>query len=181
MADTKFSDFAAGTEVANADQLVGLQGGANVRVTKTMILTGATGENIAFKSAGGFAVSLLTDSALASFELDDSGTATLNADGGFIAQNVAGNWRLQGDSVGNVVLQCAAGKVISIREEGSTSEIQLDGSSDMILLLAAGGVSASYVSAVPGDWDGGSPPTFENALDRLATAVAGLLGTPVPS
>lgn len=37
MADTKFSEFTAASTLANADELVGLQGGANIRATVTVL------------------------------------------------------------------------------------------------------------------------------------------------
>jgi hypothetical protein len=45
-----------------------------------------------------------------------------------------------------------------------------------VALVAAG---ASYTPATPGDWSGNPADAIE-ALDRLAAAVAGLLGGPIP-
>lgn len=45
------------------------------------------------------------------------------------------------------------------------------------------GVANSYIGFIPaaaGDWNGTAPADLKNAVDRLAAAVAGLLGGPIP-
>lgn len=41
-------------------------------------------------------------------------------------------------------------------------------------------VNEAYSPAVPAKWNGTPPATFSQALDRLAAAVEGLLGGPIP-
>jgi len=42
------------------------------------------------------------------------------------------------------------------------------------------GGALPYVAGVPVDWAGAPPATVGEALDRIGTAVAGLLGVPIP-
>ena len=38
----------------------------------------------------------------------------------------------------------------------------------------------TYTAATPGNWSGTPPTTLGTAIDRLSTAVEGLLGGPIP-
>lgn len=40
--------------------------------------------------------------------------------------------------------------------------------------------AAAYSAGTPADWDTSAPETTKDAIDRLASAVAGLLAGPVP-
>jgi len=52
---------------------------------------------------------------------------------------------------------------------------------DVLKLATKGnGSGMLYTPAYAGDWDTSDPPNVQAALDRLANAVAGLLGTPIP-
>lgn len=51
--------------------------------------------------------------------------------------------------------------------------VEFAGSADQAAAL-------SYTPGTPGDWAPTAPTTQGEALDRLATAVAGLLGGPIP-
>lgn len=73
-------------------------------------------------------------------------------------------------------------KVDSIN--GLTGAITLD-AGDGIDIAPTGNtltISATdaYVPTTPADWDGTAPATIQEALDRLASAVVGLLGGPIP-
>jgi hypothetical protein len=53
-----------------------------------------------------------------------------------------------------------------------------------ILVSGTGSVtvdgSSLYVAVTPGNWAGNPPTTVQDAIERLAAAVAGLLGNPIP-
>lgn len=53
MADLKISDMTAASEVANADVVPVVQAGANVKASRALLLTAASGEAIALSGAGG--------------------------------------------------------------------------------------------------------------------------------
>ena len=62
------------------------------------------------------------------------------------------------------------------------NDTQLRGSSGLPRSKSAvklGDLLEKYVPAASADWNG-SPSTVQEAIDRLASAVAGLLMTPVP-
>jgi len=42
------------------------------------------------------------------------------------------------------------------------------------------GVAPAYAAGTPADWATAAPTTVSEAIDRLATAVAGILAVPIP-
>lgn len=49
-----------------------------------------------------------------------------------------------------------------------------------LVSVAADATTTPYTAGVPGNWGGAAPTDIETAIDRIAAAVAGLLGGPIP-
>jgi hypothetical protein len=62
----------------------------------------------------------------------------------------------------------------------ATPDIQYDASSFPNGNVTVQLVQLQFVAGTPADWAGSPPATIQAAIDRLGTAVAGLLGVPIP-
>lgn len=49
-----------------------------------------------------------------------------------------------------------------------------------LVSVAADATTTPYTAGLPGNWGGAAPTDIETAIDRIAAAVAGLLGGPIP-
>lgn len=63
--------------------------------------------------------------------------------------------------------------------DGTRLDYQLQAGSGLWRLVSWSSDGDPYVAGAPGDWDTAPPTTRKDALDRIAAAVAGLLGTPI--
>lgn len=184
MADTKISALAAGTAMANAEVTVVVQGGTDVKMSKTLFLTAKAGEILSLLgNAGGFMQFLVSgqvniaspagqscnmaDGAGGSIYLDGAGTfvaicttMSLNSEDGPGADMVF-------DSGGNI--QIDAGAAFHI----------LNGNGQGIIAPLAGPNISLPGTDTSGAFAGGFTD-FIAAFFRMAVAVQALqLGTPI--
>jgi len=167
MADEKFSDMPSATSCAQADLVCISQGGVSKKVSHTNFLTG-----------DGSALLALNQSSTA-FAIDAAGQAYV--------QVVAGqNYSIVMGLI-QVMLCTASGDVALDAKLGNT--LYLGNSGDSIVMGNAGVSSVTiqglYVDvtnhvATPSNWMGAQPVLVRTAIDRIAAAVVGLLGTQIP-
>jgi len=173
---TKFSEFPAGTELANADLVVGIQAGDNCQATKEMILTGAAGEDEVVKCSAGQKVCMNTDSGDATFEVRDNGETYLEVSG-------TSEWRFGAsgpyfgfDANGGVAIVCGiAGQEIAIQVSGNCGII-FDVNTDTSHLFGTNIVIDFNSSGTTIMWQTAPPADYQQALNRLTAAVFNLLG-----
>lgn len=82
-------------------------------------------------------------------------------------------------STGGIVnIACVTGQKLFLKN--GSAVISIVGSGGITLHDTSGSSAVvTYVAGTPGNWSG-SPTDFSHAIDRLAAAVAGLLGGPIP-
>lgn len=158
MPDLKISQMNPAPLVDNADLIPIVQAGANFFATRDQLLI-AHAEPITFGNDVGYVL-----------QVDGSNNWSL-----FFGPGVASAFTL--DALGNVVLGVCT--TFSVVGPGS-AEITIDAAGEINLTPAPGfTVQIFYSPASPGDWSG-LPTDLVSAVDRIAAAVAGLLGGPIP-
>lgn len=153
----KISAMTPATEMFLADVLPIVQAGANLKATKQQILDAATAEATRMNSSASTFFELQTDG---SFYFKESGTMRFAYDvpGGAFAVNAVSFFQLT--SAGTSQIATAAG-ILTLQSNPGFNVVIV------------------YVPAAPGNWV--IPPVdLVAAVDRLAAAVAGLLGGPIP-
>lgn len=140
MADTKISDMAAATAVADADLIPIVQGGVNLSATRALLLSGDGAENVALVAGSGSNAAVRNTDFSNVLVIPESGQVQLLA-GTSILLHTVGQIRLQSDGGQNVV---------------------------------------DWTDPTPGNWDTSVPTSTSEALVRIASALAGLLGGPIP-
>jgi len=180
MADEKISALAAATECANADLFVIVQGGGNKKLTKTLLLTGAGGEGLVLKALTGDAIVLNTDSGDAQFSVSDNGDVGWHCEGNFNGVLTDGTDvdTFTGIAGGGYQFSVSAVSTWIIVTTG-TGQVMVDGVGNNFQVTNFTAINIEYLPATSGDWSG-DPAWDREAIDRLAAAVAGLLGTPIP-
>jgi hypothetical protein len=191
----KWSVFPVAPNVLNADILATVQAGLNYQTTRPVMLSAVPGEaiqlvnglNILGIDAGGncgcvcntpLLLYLQYDSTLV-FDVQNPGGVTLNALPGLPLSINCNGTNIFIDSAGALTITMVAGQDLEI----------LGSNAAALTMSAAGGTTledglsgtcqVSYVPSVPGNW-AGNPVGLADAVNRLAEAVAGLLGTPIP-
>lgn len=167
---SKISALPAAADIANADVVAGLRSGVNVKIDRPTYLTAKAGEAIALNSIVG------------KVEIDAAGRVTLLFTLGqlFQIKDSALVTYIEVGPTGTLNFQVPNGQSIDLT--GSLGGQILIDPSGVVTINCAGGVSAEidYFPATPGDWVGGNPVEMHIAIDRIAAAVAGLLGGPIP-
>ena len=188
MADEKISAMPAATSVGNADLLPIVQGGVNKRATKILFLTQSTGEPIGLVGPG-----------VAIIRIDSAGGLQLTAEAGQPVQILVGTSGLYLSPSGDSVLQASLAHRLVLSSYSGLASVVATGTEDLILSCLGGGtlefnhnaaivmnpnvgsvINIAYQDGTVGAWAVGPPSTIREAVDRLATAVAGLLGVPIP-
>ncbi len=170
MADTKISAMTVATAVINADLIPIVSAGANFSATKQLLLSGTPTEEIALQPGVGGNACFGIPGSLTNIILDDAlGQMDMITDN---ALNItAGTTLTLIGTTGGVVCVAnytpAAGPFI-----GVPGTVQ--GNLDTIWAALV------YSAAGPLNWNMSPPITYFAAIDRLAAAVAGLLGTAIP-
>lgn len=161
----KISDL-ANAAVNNTDLFTFARPPDNFSCTRGVILTGAPGEDISLKGDGG------------SLDIPSSGDVALNAITS-VTLNVGGTL-LQIDAAGNVQLVLNGGANFTVNF-ASGSLFQLDNATGAIFLNVVGdNPQINYDdSAAPGNFVS-TPALLADAVTHIASAVAGLLGSPIP-
>jgi hypothetical protein len=163
-----------------------VQTGVTVQTTVTDILAGAGSGGYPHwvtPSSGFLKWESLANPAQVFFKLEDAGTVT-----GGCADSYTFSWN---QSAGSDFVQETWGASSLNRTAFNNAIIKLEASGAGSLLISAQfnkiveagftSTSRQYITGTPASWGGpGNPPDVETALDRLAVAVAGLLGVPIP-
>ena len=145
-------------------------GGVNMKIFRGKLLAAAAGEDIAIQSDIG------------------DGAVYVSADGQVEIVIAAGQEYTLKRGTASLVLVSAAGDMTTTMESSCAWSVTANGSSFKIDSYGKVQIIANVMQPVEIDykpWYGGanwafSPLFDKDAIDRLAAAVAGLLGTPVP-
>jgi hypothetical protein len=166
----KISAMTPATDCNNADVIPAVQAGANVKMTRDAFLTAVGVEFLTLTGAGG-------DSSIV---LGVGGQLALafGSAGGFGLSDETQTYII---AVNPVPFIIQADRLIQINNTTSGASIAIDAGGGDISIITGGGQSVviSYTSLVPAAW-AGAPADLANAVDRLASAVSGLLGTGIP-
>jgi len=179
MADTKISALPAGGVPANGEVFPSVQAAVTVKVTKAQLLSAKAGENFQVSGAAGQQISLIFASLNSYVQMDDAGNVAINSVAGFQFGNIAGGNNFQGDATGRVSMTATGMGVAFVGTAGGPS-MQTNPGPNTVVFVAAGGMVCPYIAGVPGQWNIAPPPDYNTAINRLAAAVFGLLGGPIP-
>lgn len=162
---SKISALPASAVVRKTDLFTFARPPGNFSVVQDVMLTAEPGAEIKLESDGG------------KFTIDALGDALVDVVDGFTIQ-IAANPIFDIDVTGNVSVSPPAGAFVSFIVDTASFVMDAAGNVQLIVVLGAT-LTLSYHPSTPGDWSG-SPSHVWEALDRLAAAVAGLLGGPIP-
>jgi len=180
MADEKISALSAATDCANADLFVIVQGGGNKKLTKALLLTNGPSESLILKAETGSGIFLNTDSGDAQFSVSDNGDVGWHVEGNFLGVLTDGVNvdQFSGIAGAGYEFDVSAVSTFIVNTTG-TGQLMVDGVGNNFSLQNFASIFIEYKPATSGDWSG-DPAWDKDAIDRLAAAVAGLLGTPIP-
>jgi hypothetical protein len=167
---SKISALPAATFMANIDLLTIVQTGVNYKITRDLVLLGTGIDDMFLAVANGAGV-----------YVDGVGEVALTV--------LAGHAFTIGDTAAATYFEVSIHGAVTIEAlAGQTIDISCNGC--QIALLAAGGINIfpnagqhvviGYEVVTSGVWATSSPADFETAIARLAVAVRGLLGVPIP-
>lgn len=184
MPDTKISAFPAAANVVNADELPIVQALVNAKCTRQQLLEAGIGENITVKAQGLNSVSLESGMAGEKVVLDDTFGYVGNSVIGWITVITGTNGYIQLSSTGAVLISSHGGGAnLVLSNAGTGQSIALTGAGAQIVFVSPAGVFIPFLIQAPGaigNWAVGVPVDYNLAINRLAAAVAGLLGGPIP-
>lgn len=169
MASTAISDMTGATQVANADLLPIVSGGVNQQATKQLFLTGAAGESIVLLGCAGGTISVGTGGSVG-MQANTGGVAAMGGGGGGV---------ITCNALGSITIFEQTGQGITIG--GGSYGISIGPSGLTLGIPAMGNVTINWTAATPGNWGGTGPSSdLVSSVERIAVAVAGLLGGPIP-
>jgi len=184
MADTKISAFPAATNVVNADELPIVQTLVNAKVTRSLLLTGGTGEDIQVVSSLNQRVVLRTDTGQELISVDDVFGCLIIGTFGISLMDVGASALIQLTGAGALNLNSTPGQAVTVGSYGAANaSMTMPGGAGPIVFTANQGMTCPFVIQAPGavgNWAVGVPADYNLAINRLAAAVAGLLGGPIP-
>lgn len=160
----KISALPPATVCNLADLITAVQAGVNVSMVREIFLQANTGEAVYMNNLQGVF-----------FSCEDA--AGIQAD-------IVGQEFLLNDSVNNDsfsmtggIWGLTCGISLTLAVAGGSSNVTVDSSG---VTIGGPTVSISFNAGSPTDWAGSAPIDIRDAIDRLATAVAGLLGHAIP-
>lgn len=155
------------TEVNDSDVFPVVQGGINYKAERQQILKASSGLNVRLDSST--CRMIVDDTGLLSWEQDSGTLVDLKWDG---------NTWLGITSSGGISLNGLASKDIDFNNGGS--KISVKGSGDISIVQSPGAtIAIDFTPLTSSDWKVSDPTTIEEAIDRIASAVAILLGGPI--
>ena len=165
---SKISALLSSGNVENGDDFVLARGAGNKKCGRTFFLTAISTEDIGFTHDSGSLVALKPNGHV---------WITTGSGGIFILSNSTSSFVVSLSDTNCAFDFTGAGFV---RFQNNAGTLQIDATGQVNLFASPGNVVAiQYVPTFPASW--GAPATdVWLALDRLAAAVAGLLGFPVP-
>lgn len=187
MAIIPIPSFPAATYVEGTDLLPIVQSGTDKKATRDELLTASPTSQIEITSTVGGSILLDTTGAIFQESATGQTWGAGDASGNDMFWDGNGNFTINCQSPTPGVWTVLFGAVSYFQCDGSdnvTMQVAgnfyvLAGSAGSIFASAANGWTITYHPVTPHHWSG--PPTdLLSAVDRLAAAVAGLLGTPIP-
>jgi len=177
MADMKISAMPAATQIANADIMPIVQGGANKKCTRQLMLTAAVGEDITILGASGQVINIFSDSGATTLVLDDGGGCVWTSDSMQFLSGGGGSSSFDMLATGDIAFVSPAGTEIKLdANAGGAVLILAPNVGGPSSLIDANGVVVSYLVAVSGDWNGAAPTDLAAAVDRCAALLKVLNG-----
>jgi len=183
MSDTKISAMTPAASMLNADILPIVSAGANFSVSKTLLLTAAAGEAIFVSSAAAGSAVLTTATGQAQTQVNDAFGVLVQADAGYVLQQAGLATNLAVSNLGAVNWQSAGGAATMTVQAGPGSSMVMNDAAGTVVFVCAAGMICPFVIQAPGaigNWAVGVPADYNLAINRLAAAVAGLLGGAIP-
>jgi len=168
MPTEKFSAFASAGTFGSTDEIVGLVGADNARFLRSVLNTYGAGGPIFLNTPASYVY--IDDTP--DIEIAVGSGGTINWLWNFI--NV-----LSLDSSGNFTISGPGGKPFNILNQGANITIDAAGIISVISKSNASSI-VSYTPSNSADWQTSDPPDMAAAINRIAAAVAGLLGGPIP-
>jgi hypothetical protein len=165
---SKISALPAAATFADTDLLDSVVGGVNKKLTRAVLLTATSGENL----------NLITDNA--SVFVDGAGNVQITVLPGqtFALGNGAAVF-FSANPSGIVTIECASAQAIELNHPiGSSISLNFDGT---IAITTHAGAKAfvSYAPIASGNW-AGAPTNIVDAIDRIAAVVSAGGASPIP-
>lgn len=179
MADQKISDMTAATSVGNADLVPIVQSGLNKKATREQLLTSDPMGGIVLVALGGGTFGGTTIGGETAFQGDASGFI-------LTAPYFSYNWgpgynsNYTGTSDGGWYLSFETDTTCQVFDNSARVLLSLDSLLEKITITANLGVFVTYIASVPSDWATSPPADMNTAINRLASAVRILRGSPIP-
>jgi hypothetical protein len=181
MADTKISAMTAATSVLNADEVPIVHAGVNFRTSRALLLVAGAAENIELLGSAGQAVHVAGFGLNGLLNIGVGGVVELSGVFVGLQAGPGGATNISLLSNGDIDIVTAPTRLIQIGDSGGLNLINIQtGGAPPFQIISTQSVFVTYVAANPLNWVGGSPTDFAAAIDRIATAVAGLLAGPIP-
>jgi len=179
MADEKISDMLPVGHCEDADILPMVQGGLNVKVAKSVFLTGGTGEAMVITENSSHTARFVSSTGNASVGVQLN-QAFVTAPQCSMTGGVAAESFVLIDSSGNATVRFKNGQAGKFSNEDEDAGLFIDNAGGTVEIKNGSGVIVWFVDSTPANWASSPPPDMQAALIRISAAVAGLLGTPIP-
>jgi len=183
MADTKISAMLACMDVKNADILPIVQAGANFKATRTQLLTAGIGEAI-FVTANGMAAAVLCSPTNQNeVQVSDAFGVLIHGDLGVVMRDALTTWNITITAAGMITISSSGGANTMFVSGGPLASMTMNDATQIVTFVCVNGMICPFVIQAPGaigNWAIGVPADYNLAINRLAAAVAGLLGGPIP-
>jgi len=179
MADEKISAMTSATFVDNSDVLPIVQGGANFKATKELILTAHAGEPLTLKGSASHYVVMVSDALDALCQVGD-GNVQILAPAVLVQGGPFGQGSLAIGTGGDVTLTIPDGQIMLFTDQGGNNFINIDSTAGTVNIAPNNGFDGNIGNISGTSWSGGAPAHLSDCVNRLAVALAGLLGTTIP-
>jgi len=181
MADEKISAMTAASQMANADVMPIVQGGANLKATKLQLLTGASGEDLTLTAHASQSIVLQGPASDPVFALPPSAPAHLHTNNGFFFGNAAESAGLYYDGSSDMGFVTPNGPWTISITGGTSISFVCDTNAGTIYAGASHGFNCDLSGLTSGNWATSPPPDLVTFINRIATKVKALNGgTPIP-
>lgn len=178
MADMKISAMTGASEVGNADDIPIVAGGANFKATRDQLLSAATGEHIFVTGVAGFTAGL--QDSTTNNQINVSGSVgIMSCDTSIVTGGPTRTTGIECDALDNINITLKDLATLFISDVGGNNFIIMDTNTGTLNIQMNTGMDGSITNLVAGNW-AGTPGQLSDSFNRLAAAVAGLLGTPIP-
>ena len=182
MPDTKISAMVGATHFQAAEVLPGVQAGGNVKVAKSVLLTGGTGEDEVLKASGGQKVRMEDGPGTHKVEIDAVGGCAVITNSLSWQCPAGSNNGFYFDGAGNMTMGAS---LVGLGRAGlgifTAETIYVDLTTGLPTIDMSGGGTFLLSGLTAGDWAVSPPATLLLALNRLSAKVKALNGgVPIP-